>query len=48
LYRININPVAIGSGIPLFEEGQALAKLNLVESKPFANGVIAARYQVVR
>jgi hypothetical protein len=28
--------------MPLIEQGQAAAKFNLVESKPFAIGVIAA------
>jgi dihydrofolate reductase len=47
-YRININPVFIGSGMPLFEKNQPEVKLTLVESKSFTNGVIAALYQVAR
>jgi dihydrofolate reductase len=48
LYRININPVSIGSGIPLFEKDQPPVKLSLAESKTFANGVVGALYQVIR
>lgn len=47
-YRINLNPIAIGQGLPLFEEGQPPIKLSLSESRTFACGVIALRYAVVR
>ena len=47
-YRVNINPVAIGECVPLFEEGMAHVKLDHVKSKVFANGVIGALYQVTR
>jgi dihydrofolate reductase len=48
LYRTNINPIAIGRGMPLFEPGQPQATLKLVESTIFGNGVIGALYEVVR
>ena len=47
-YRINVNPISIGQGIPLFEAGQAASKLRRSEARTFANGVVALRYTVVR
>jgi dihydrofolate reductase len=47
-YRVNVNPVAIGQGVPLFESSQGTTKLNLVESKIFDCGVLGLRYAVVR
>ena len=47
-YRINLNPVSIGHGMPLFEKGQSSVKLSLSESRTFDCGVIALRYAVVR
>lgn len=47
-YRMNLNPTAIGQGMPLFEAGQPATKLKLLESKTMNNGVIALRYEVVR
>lgn len=44
-YRINVNPVILGSGKPLFAELQDTLKLNLIESKTFAGGVVALRYK---
>ena len=45
-YRVNISPVAIGQGAPLFQGKQA-TKLKLLEANPFECGVMAMRYQVV-
>jgi dihydrofolate reductase len=47
-YRVNVNPVAIGQGMPLFESNQERVKLNLVESKRFSCGVLGLLYEVVR
>jgi dihydrofolate reductase len=47
-YRINLNPVTIGQGVPLFEQGYAANTLNLVRSDRFDCGVIALLYEVVR
>ncbi len=47
-YRVNINPVAIGQGVPLFESGQAAVKLNVVHTKLIDGGVVAMLYEVVR
>ncbi|MBE7176952.1 MAG: dihydrofolate reductase [Mucilaginibacter polytrichastri] len=43
-YRIFINPVLFGSGIPLFSDELPLAKLKLCESHSFPNGEIALHY----
>jgi dihydrofolate reductase len=47
-YHLNISPVTIGAGTPLFEPGQPRAKLELTRTKPFDCGVIGLHYQVVR
>jgi dihydrofolate reductase len=46
-YRININPVAIGEGIPVFEAGYK-TKLKRLESKAYENGVLGILYEVVK
>lgn len=43
-----VNPILIGQGIPLFKGITETTKLNLVESKTFACGVIALHYESVR
>ncbi|MFD8495399.1 dihydrofolate reductase family protein [Amycolatopsis sp. NPDC059657] len=42
-YRIYVHPVVLGQGKPLFS-GHRL-DLDLVETRPFANGVVLLRYQ---
>ncbi|WP_309571869.1 dihydrofolate reductase family protein [Deinococcus sp.] len=44
-YMIYVNPVVLGGGTPLFEEGQAQT-LTLTESKAFGTGVVMLRYAV--
>ncbi len=44
-YRIMINPVVLGSGIPLFQGVKEPLCLKLVNSRPFANGNILLYYQ---
>lgn len=46
-YRIFVNPVLVGHGRRLFEEGPP-ADLRLVETRPFGNGVVMLRYEVER
>ena len=37
-YRLVINPVALGNGLPLFKHLSDPIKLRLVEARTFANG----------
>ena len=39
-----VNPIILGKGMPLFKDITGTAKLNLIESKTFACGVIALHY----
>jgi len=43
-YRLNVNPVILGRGKPLFSDLETPRRLSLVESKPFKGGVIGLRY----
>jgi len=43
-----VNPVLLGEGMPLFKDVKEKTKLNLVESKTFACGVIALHYEKQR
>jgi dihydrofolate reductase len=43
-YRININPVVLGSGKPLFADLRERINLKLLESKMFKSGVVALTY----
>jgi dihydrofolate reductase len=42
----NINPVLLGSGIPLFHEMSRQINLELIDCKPFKNGTILVSYRV--
>lgn len=44
-YRINLNPIILGRGIPMFADLEADINLKLTEAKTFSNGVIGLRYQ---
>jgi dihydrofolate reductase len=44
-YRWNINPVILGSGIPLFKGGTEKLPLKLIEAKTFQSGVLGLCYQ---
>ncbi|HEX6121675.1 MAG TPA: dihydrofolate reductase family protein [Ktedonobacterales bacterium] len=44
-YRININPTVLGRGKPLFAGVTRAFPLKLLESKRFASGVVALRYE---
>ena len=44
-YRLMVFPVVLGSGKRLFAEGSEKKTLKLVESKPFASGVVVLTYQ---
>lgn len=45
---INIHPVLLGSGIPLFYEMTRQIDLELTECRPLSNGCVALTYQVKR
>ncbi len=44
-FRLFINPVLLGEGIPLFKDIHGKVKLNLIESRIFSSGVIALHYR---
>ena len=43
-YRINVNPVVLGSGQPLFGDLDQTLHLELLEAKTFKDGVVGLRY----
>lgn len=45
---VKINPLVLGTGIPLVAGGFALDQLRLVESRAFETGTIVATYERVR
>lgn len=47
-YRLYVNPVVVGRGRRLFETADEQTSLELVESRPFGNGVVLLRYAVPR
>jgi dihydrofolate reductase len=47
-FRIFINPVLLGEGIPLFKDVPGLMNLKLLETKTFSSGVIALHYRKVQ
>jgi dihydrofolate reductase len=44
-YRIGLNPLVLGRGIPLFQEGEEKLDLKLVESMPLRSGLVILHYQ---
>ena len=45
---LNVHPVLLGSGIPMFPKGQRQIDLELVESRPLEGGCIYLFYRVNR
>jgi dihydrofolate reductase len=43
-YRLMMAPVVIGSGTPMFQNGDETLKLTLLESRPFLSGNVLLRY----
>jgi dihydrofolate reductase len=43
--RLFVHPVVVGSGKRLFEDGEGLSALELVECHAYANGVVSLTYQ---
>jgi len=46
--QLYIHPVVIGAGKRLFQSADAVANLELLETRSFANGVVLLRYRVVQ
>jgi len=44
-YRLNVNPVILGTGNPLFSGSDTKVNLKLIEAKTFEGGVVALRYE---
>ena len=44
-YRINVDPVILGSGIPLFKDVKDRIHLKLLEAKTFHSGVVGLHYR---
>jgi dihydrofolate reductase len=44
-YRLFVYPVVLGRGTRLFADATAVPPLRLVESRPFASGVVLLRYR---
>ncbi len=47
-YCINLNPIVLGSGIPLFKGIKEGTSLKLVGAQTFRSGVIGLRYQALQ
>ncbi|MFD0618647.1 dihydrofolate reductase family protein [Paenibacillus sp. GCM10027629] len=47
-YRINVNPIVVGGGKPLFKNIKDRIDLKLVETKTFSSGVVGLVYGVRR
>jgi dihydrofolate reductase len=47
-WRLTVQPVILGGGLPLFENRGSRTKLELCSSKTFGTGVIAAHYATKR
>jgi dihydrofolate reductase len=47
-YQLTLQPVLVGSGLPLFDRAEASTKLELLSSKTFSTGVLALRYKTRR
>ena len=44
-YRMRINPILLGNGIPLFKESVERQKLKLTHSRQFGCGVAGVHYE---
>ncbi len=43
-YRINVNPVVVGGGTPLFPDATSVRQLSLESSRIFQSGVVGLHY----
>jgi dihydrofolate reductase len=46
--RLNVNPVVLGAGKPLFKDGAGRIDLKLEGRRPFASGVVGLHYDLLR
>jgi dihydrofolate reductase len=46
-YRINVNPIVLGGGIPLFKDVADRIHLKLEKANTFNSGVVGLAYQTV-
>jgi len=44
-YWLFVNPVLVGSGMPLFKDSKTRKQLDLVKAHAFSNGVVCLHYQ---
>lgn len=44
-YRLMVNPIVLGKGVPIFDSNQGILKLNLINLKTFRNGNVLLYYQ---
>jgi len=44
-YRLGINPVLLGNGVPLFKPGLKRTELKLTHARPLKSGVVILHYQ---
>jgi len=44
-YRINVNPIVLGGGTPLFKERAGSIALELLEAKTYRSGVVGLHYR---
>ncbi|WP_077959933.1 dihydrofolate reductase family protein [Ensifer adhaerens] len=44
-YRLGINPVLLGDGVPLFKPGPQRTKLKLTHTRPLKSGVVILHYE---
>jgi dihydrofolate reductase len=47
-YRLNINPLVIGSGKLLFRDIKQKMNLKLIGEKTFSTGVVALHYDLIK
>lgn len=47
-FRINVNPIIVGNGIPLFEDISNRVNLNLINIKTFTSGVVGLHYETIQ
>jgi dihydrofolate reductase len=47
-YRINVNPVVLGNGVPLFKNMEDRINLKLLSARTFESGVIGLHYETRR
>lgn len=47
-YRLTLNPVILGQGMPIFKDAEVRSDLTLVNTKTLASGVVALHYKTKR